>query len=345
MEKSARPPSYLQKNFITEEGLKNSTAKLFPENTVLIALYGATAGQVSVLGFEAATNQAICGILPHEHLEPRFLYYTLLCQYDSIVAQAVGNAQPNLSQIKIKNLIIPVPPLPEQRRIVAILDEAFEGIAAAKANTKKNLENAREVFESYLNRVFGEKGDGYTVQRLDDIATIKSGKRVPKGYKFETEITDHPYIRVSDFTDEGTVVTDKIKYLSKDVFESISRYIITDEDVYVTIVGATVGKSGIIPRSLNGANLTENACRLVLNPEVDKNFIYYFTQSDWFKEQVGINTRVSAQPKLALTRLKGILVSVPTLDMQRELVNRCDQHKILFQQTGAVSPKKNHCPR
>ena len=66
------------KNFITERGLKNSSARLFPPNTVLIAMYGATAGQVGILRFKAATNQAVCGILPNEKTIPEFLYYCFL---------------------------------------------------------------------------------------------------------------------------------------------------------------------------------------------------------------------------------------------------------------------------
>ena len=142
------------KKFITQAGLENSSAKIFPRNTVLVAMYGATAGQVGILRFEAATNQAVCGILPNNKLVPEFVYYALLSKKAELVATAAGNAQPNISQIKIKNIPIPLPPLPEQRRIVAILDEAFAGIATAVANTEKNLANVRELFESYLNDVF-----------------------------------------------------------------------------------------------------------------------------------------------------------------------------------------------
>ena len=140
--------------FITEAGLQNSSAKLFPENTVLVAMYGATAGRVGILRFKAATNQAVCGIFPNENFLPEFIYYAFLQKQPELVATATGNAQPNISQIKVKNTEIPLPPLPEQKRIVAILDEAFEGIDKVVANTKKNLANARELFESYLNNIY-----------------------------------------------------------------------------------------------------------------------------------------------------------------------------------------------
>jgi type I restriction enzyme S subunit len=136
--------------FISQKGLENSAARIFPKNTVLVAMYGATAGQVGILRFEAATNQAVCGILPNKQLLPEFLFYLFLAKKDELVAQATGNAQPNISQIKIKATSVPILGLAEQRRIVGILDEAFAGLATAKANAERNLQNARALFESYL---------------------------------------------------------------------------------------------------------------------------------------------------------------------------------------------------
>jgi len=135
-------------NFITNLGLENSSARIFPENSVLVAMYGATAGQVGLLRFKAATNQAVCGILPNDRFVPEFLYYLMLSKKQELIAQAAGNAQPNISQIKIKNMTIPTPPLPEQQGIVAILDEAFAGLATVTANAEKNLKNARDLFEN-----------------------------------------------------------------------------------------------------------------------------------------------------------------------------------------------------
>ncbi|MBK7370445.1 MAG: restriction endonuclease subunit S [Saprospiraceae bacterium] len=166
------------KNYITEKGLRNSSAKLFPINTVLVAMYGATAGQVGILKLEACTNQAVCGILPNEKTIPEYLFYCFLSKKQDLVAQAVGGAQPNISQIKIRNTKIPLPPLPEQQRIVAILDKAFAAIAKAKANAEQNLKNAKQLFESYLQGVF-ENGDWEFV-KLSEMATdISDGDHMP----------------------------------------------------------------------------------------------------------------------------------------------------------------------
>jgi len=100
-------------NFITEEGLKNSSAKIFPEGTVLVAMYGATAGEVGVLRVPAATNQAVCGIYPNEMYLPEFLYYLFRYQKAELVAQAAGNAQPNISQKKVRQTPVPLIPVPD----------------------------------------------------------------------------------------------------------------------------------------------------------------------------------------------------------------------------------------
>ena len=142
------------KNHITQKGLDGSSAKLFPIDTVLVAMYGATAGQVGILRCEASTNQAVCGIFPNEKLLPEYLYYFFLNYKDILVSQAVGNAQPNISQTKIKNIEIEILTIKQQKRIVAILDQAFADIEKVRANTEQNLKNARELFDSYLQQVF-----------------------------------------------------------------------------------------------------------------------------------------------------------------------------------------------
>ena len=160
-------------------------------------------------------------------------------------------------------------------------------------------------------------------KRLGDIAEIKGGKRLPKGVKLLTTPTEHPYIRVADFNDLGTVDTNDLHYISDIVYEQIKRYIIKKEDVFISIAG-TIGKSGIIPDYLDGANLTENACRLILSNNVNQRFVYYFTISPSFIKQIDERTKKSAQPKLALTRLSDVIISYPTIKKQQSIVGYLD---------------------
>jgi type I restriction enzyme S subunit len=188
------------KNFITEAGLQNSAAKIFPPNTVLVAMYGATAGQVGILRFPASTNQAVCGIYPNAIFLPEFLYYALLVKQAELIASATGNAQPNISQIKIKNTEIPSLPISEQKRIVEILDEAFEGIDTAIANTEKNLANTRKLFGNYIETIFSSDDKNWTNCLIGEVCTLKSGTTVPVG--IEKSDGDIPYVKVAEMTME-----------------------------------------------------------------------------------------------------------------------------------------------
>ena len=140
--------------FITEDGLNASSAKVFPANTVLVAMYGATAGQVGILRFEATTNQAICGIFPNKDFIPEFLLYLLLSKKAMLVAQAAGNAQPNISQAKIRSLAVPLLSLMDQRRVV-------ERLASSQTETKRlervyqrKLTALEELRQSFLDEAF-----------------------------------------------------------------------------------------------------------------------------------------------------------------------------------------------
>ena len=118
-------------NYITELGYNSSSAKMFPkDDTVLLAMYGATAGKASLLRIDACTNQAICAIMPDKTIaDPLYLKYKLDTMYDYLVRLSSGSARDNLSQAGIANLEISLPPLPEQKRIASILSALDKKIA------------------------------------------------------------------------------------------------------------------------------------------------------------------------------------------------------------------------
>ncbi|PZU20637.1 MAG: hypothetical protein DI589_16730 [Shinella sp.] len=194
-------------NYITDAGLKGSSAKLFPPGSVLVAMYGATAGEAGILKFQAATNQAVCAILPGDKHLPEYLYYYLLNAKPLLVAQAVGNAQPNISQAKIKALEIPLPPLEEQQRIVAILDEAFEGLDRARANAEANLQNARELFENYREARLNPSRTGWSLHKLEELVRIKHGFAFKSAYFVDhgdfAVLTPGNFYETGGFRDRG----------------------------------------------------------------------------------------------------------------------------------------------
>jgi type I restriction enzyme S subunit len=304
------------------ESLKRSQLK---EGDILFSIAGALGRTALVTQkiLPANTNQALAIIRIKKDvlIDKRYLILALKTGFtlEQIEKHQGGVAQQNLSLGQMKTFEIPLPPIPEQQRIVAILDQAFADIEKARASAEKNLKNARELFDSYLNRAFDENKTNWPIMDLGQIAEVKGGKRLPKGYRPTIEKTKYPYVRVADFDNKGSVNLVGMRYISEEVHNKIKRYTISSKDVFITIVGATIGKSGIVPKELNGANLTENACKLVLGSNMSNKFIYYFTITKTFYEQVGLNTRTAAQPKLALERLKTINLAIPPIDVQETL--------------------------
>lgn len=137
------------KQFITKQGLENSSAKIFPKNTILIAMYGATAGQVGLLDFECSTNQAICGVLPNNEFYPEFLYQFLLTKTKSFTNQAIGAAQPNISQAVIRDTVIPVPDLEKQHKIAEVISSIDNKISISE-NLKSKLSELKKGLVSDL---------------------------------------------------------------------------------------------------------------------------------------------------------------------------------------------------
>ena len=140
--------------FITEKGMKHSSAKYYPVDTVLVAMYGATAAQVGILKFEATSNQAVCGILPHKDYVPEFVYYWFTNIQKELEGQAQGNAQPNISQEKIKRVLIPTIPLPVQQQIVSRLDALSEKVRELEEAQKKVIAECDALKQALLREVF-----------------------------------------------------------------------------------------------------------------------------------------------------------------------------------------------
>jgi len=137
---------------ITVAGLKNSSAKIFPAGTVLVAMYGATAGQVGLLEIDAATNQAVCGILPDPSIVPAFLFFHLKGRTDELIGLSTGGAQPNISQAIIRALSIPLPPVATQQTIVA----EIEGEQALVAANRELIDRFEKKIQAALAPVWGE---------------------------------------------------------------------------------------------------------------------------------------------------------------------------------------------
>ncbi len=205
-------------------------------------------------GANGAFNVALCKITNKECsiIDDDYLFYIIPTEFvrGELMKQAERSLIPSMSVKHLAEIKIPVPPLPEQKRIVAIVDHAFEGIDRAIANTKKNLTNARKLFESYLNTIFTQKGDGWGEKSLEKICSIKHGFAF-KGEFFTNEENDYVVLTPGSFYESGGYrdQCQKTKYYTG---ESPKEYILNEGDFLFAMTEQAVGLLGsslIVPES------------------------------------------------------------------------------------------------
>lgn len=171
---------------ITKDAIKDSSAKVFPKGTLLIALYGATIGKMAFLGVDAATNQAVCGIFKNDNADLKYLYYFLLFKRPKLVQQGIGGAQPNISQTILKDLDVPLPPLPIQQAIVARLEALFSELDKGIEQLKTARQQLRTYRQAVLKAAFegrltgeqvkeGELPEGWKWATIDQVSDIGTG--------------------------------------------------------------------------------------------------------------------------------------------------------------------------
>ena len=139
---------------ITERGLDSSSANIVPNGTLLIAMYGATVGRLGITGMKSATNQAVCAIFPNGDADKNFLFFYLFYIRKELIETSFGGAQPNISQSVIRNLQLPLPSLPEQKRIAVILKEQMAAVEKSSTAAEQELNTINAIPAALLRRAF-----------------------------------------------------------------------------------------------------------------------------------------------------------------------------------------------
>ena len=361
--------------YISEKALEKTSVRLNPVGSVLMAMYGATIGKLGIINIEATTNQACCACIPYEGVYNKYIFYYLMGQRRNYIKMGAGGAQPNISKEKITTSLIPLPPLEEQKRIVAKIEEllpyvkkydkaysevgelnkkfpedmkksilqyAIKGKLVEQREEEGTAEELIEKIKNEKKRLIKEKAinketvldvikeeeipfdipQNWKWVKLGDVLSVYGGKRIPAGRSLTDESTGYKYIRVADMKN-GSVAIDNIKYIPQDIYEKIKKYTISYDDVYITVAG-TIGQVGTIPKELNNANLTENANKLVVYFNY-KKYIYYMLNSHLVQYQIKEATTKVGQPKLAIKRIKELIIPIPPLAEQKRIVEKIEE--------------------
>lgn len=182
---------------------------------------------------------------------------------------------------------------------------------------EEKLQNALVPKEEQLYKI----PNNWCWVRLGNITQIKGGKRIPKGTSLLKENTGYKYIRVTDMKN-GTVLNDDIHYISKDIYNKISNYTISKNDIYITCAG-TIGRVGIIPVEFDGANLTENADKIIIK-HINKNLLVKVLSSYIVQKQIQEVITTGCQPKLAIKKIEQLKIPLPPINEQQRIVERIE---------------------
>ncbi|MBF7043241.1 restriction endonuclease subunit S [Campylobacter volucris] len=318
--------------FITEDGLKNSSAKLFKKGTLLYSIF-ATLGEVAILDIDATTNQAIAGInIKENNANSLYLMYFLKSIKDEICNKGRGVAQNNLNLSILKRIQIPLPPLKEQERIVGILDESFANIDESIKNLEQDLLNLDELMQSALQKAFNPLKDnakenyqlpqGWEWKSLGDIAVTSSGGTLLRNKKEYWENGTIKWLKSGelndgyiDFTEEN-ITQEAIKHSSDKIFSKGT--------LLIAMYGATAGKLGIL--DLDSA--TNQAICAFLHKDNEnikffEKFLFHFLF--FIRDKIIKDSFGGAQPNISQTYIKNLQIPIPPLQEQEQIASYLDE--------------------
>ena len=252
--------------------------------------------------------------------------------FDTAIRISVGSLSPTVNWKDLRISEFEIPDLETQKKLAQVLWAMNDAMEAYK----KLISITDELVKSQFMELFGDpktNQKGLPILKIGEFGKVKGGKRLPKGESYADHTTNHPYVRVIDMV-KHSVTIPALVYLTQATHEKISRYTISSKDVYISIAG-TIGQVGAIPDSIDGANLTENAAKIVLNEgaPVDRDYLIWYLSLPAGAEQIEEKTMHTTQPKLALYRIEEIEVLVPPIAEQRSFaafVQQSDKSKLLI---------------
>jgi type I restriction enzyme S subunit len=325
---------------LTEVGISNSSAKLLPSGTVLISIF-ATIGRTAVLDIEAATNQAIAGVVPKntDQLEPRYLRYFLDSKHGELNRAARGVAQPNINQSILKALDVPLPPLPEQRRIVDLLSRA-EGIVRLRREAEKK---AAELIPALFLDMFGDPATnpkGWAAATLGDL--IVDGPQNGL-YKHSSHYgVGTPILRIDAFYD-GQVRDMKALKRVKLTPEELTRFQLRPRDLVINRVNSPeyLGKSTIIPPLDEATVFESNMMRFAVDgSRVLPEYVIELLQTAYTRGHFLSNAKHAInQSSINQEDVKSLRVPIPSLSKQQDFVGKVEQVRSIQSQQSPATAK------
>jgi len=308
---------------ITELGLQNSSAKMIPVGTLLVAMYGSI-GKLGITGIECCTNQAIAYAKELKGVSTKYMYYYMAMMKSELISQGKGGTQKNISQTVLNSLEVLVPPEKEQKRIVNKIEELFSELDSAVETLKKTKEQLAVYRQSVLKEAFEKYEASKKVPVTELVADEKYALAIgPFGSN----------LKVSDYTNNGVRLvfvkdirnsfsSETTKYVSEAKATELAPHCVYQGDLLITKMGDPPGDCCVYPYAGRGV-ITSDCIRIKVDEtKVDKMCLLLYIHSAYGKKQIKGMTQGVAQKKISLERFKKF--EVPRIDIleQKELVKK-----------------------
>lgn len=343
--------------YITQEALENSSAKLFPADTVVIALTGATTGMAAILEIETSTNQSITGIFPSKEHDSKFLLYTLHHNIDKILLHNVGSAQPHINKEIVDNLEFNYPEVPEQTVIAKILSTADAVIEKTQAAIAKYKAIKQGMLQDLFTRGIDTTTNKLRPRYEDAPHLYKEGKlgMIPKEWDEkvfgkEVDLIHGHQFRDYDFTEFGIPVVkigqvkpenvdlSNCSFVGSGREEEFQNEIIRNGDVLMALTGATLGKACLV-KGLIGIVLQNYRVGrfepIIKENDIDKEFLYYLLIAGDLLTQIFNKVNTGAQGNIGKADFEKATFKKPPFKEQQQISKRLKaiDNKLEIEQT------------
>lgn len=306
---------YNTEEMISDVALKSSSTKVFPKNTVLVAMYGANIGKLGILKVEASTNQAICGIIPNEDVNYLYLYYYLKSIRQNLINKGVGGAQNNINQGVIRNLIIPVPPLEQQIKIASILEKAEKAIQ----KRKEADELVDKYFQSVFIEMFGDPATNPMGWEIGNIGQLTKKTQYGTSKKASETVQKFTVLRMNNITSKGNWDFSSLKYIDLNESEQ-AKYIVYKGEMLFNRTNSRelVGKTAVY-RFNEPMAFAGYLVKLIPNNKANSEYISAYLNSTYGKKLLfRMAKNIVGMANINAEELKSINIMIPPIDLQNK---------------------------
>lgn len=294
--------------YISNAGFKGCSTSMLPKGSILVTSR-APIGNIAIAGRNLCTNQGFKSLIPSTDVDGLYLYYCM--KHSSERLQALGNGATfkEVSKKIVEEFEIPLPPLPEQKRIAAILDKAD----AIRRKRQQAIQLADDFLRSVFLDMFGDpvrNPKGWDMKELGEL--VAENDRINYGIVQPGEHIDGgvPIVRVGDFRN-GLVDKSNLKCVSSDVDEKHKKSRLYGDEILITCVGATIGKVALADPSLEGFNTVRAVTRVRLNNDVNRHYVFRYLQSPFIQQYFSGQLRTVGQPTLNGAQIAQTPILIP----------------------------------